>query len=81
MDFKTDERARYVLRPGDHKAWFHTAKIEKPSPPVDSKPTEQLQPPNERIEEAFEQLNQALAAELQEQLAKMGSVSFQARSL
>lgn len=59
-----------------HKAWFHAPRKEKPAAPAENEADEH-QPPNERIEEAFEQLNGSLASELQETMAKMDPFRFE----
>lgn len=59
-----------------HKIWFHSPKAGKPVPVSEIK-NEELQPPNERIEEAAEQLNNALAADLREHLSKMDPFRFE----
>jgi restriction system protein len=59
-----------------HNAWFHAAKkIAPPGPPPIGR--EDPRPPNERIEDAFSQLNISLASELQEQMATMDPFRFE----
>jgi len=58
-----------------HKEWYHAPKS-TPSPTALISEVED-QPPNERIEEAFSQLNNALASELQDQMAKMDPFRFE----
>lgn len=60
-----------------HQAWFHASKNVRPvAIPTDTE-TLDLQPPNEKIEDAFSQLNESLASELQEQMAKMDPFRFE----
>lgn len=58
-----------------HKAWFHAPRREKPATPAADSLEEQ--PPDERIEEAFQQLNDSLASELQQAMAKMDPFRFE----
>src|SRR5690606_34799198 len=62
-----------------HMAWFHAPKREKSTNPVDesTEATAEQQPPDERIEEAFQQLNDSLAAELLQAMGKMDPFRFE----
>jgi len=59
-----------------HKAWFHAPKKPKP----DGGKTlggNSEQPPNERIEEAFQEINENLASDLLERMSKMDPFKFE----
>jgi restriction system protein len=58
-----------------HQAWFHAPKKEIPAR-AETSPDE-AQPPNERIEEAFGQLNESLASDLRDHMAKMDPFRFE----
>jgi restriction system protein len=60
-----------------HRAWYHAPRKSVPVEPVSRQEVDEVQPPNERIEEAFSQLNDSLASELQDQMAKMDPFRFE----
>jgi restriction system protein len=59
-----------------HKEWFHASRSAIDAPVADEAATA-TQPPNERIEEAFSQLNASLAAELLAHMLKMDPFRFE----
>ena len=59
----------------EHKTWFHTPRGDKPETKTERVTDES--PPDERIEEAIEQINDSLAAELQQTMAKMDPFRFE----
>ena len=61
----------------NYHAWRHTSRAVSESFPNADDSEAMIQPPNERIEEAFAQLNDSLAAELQDQMAKMDPFRFE----
>ncbi len=58
-----------------HKAWFHAPKKSKPG--IEENTSLQDEPPNERIEEAFEELNASLADSLLEAMSIMDPFRFE----
>ncbi len=58
-----------------HKAWFHAPKKQKPLITIANEA--EFQPPNERIEEAFEELNDSLANSLLDVMAEMDPFRFE----
>lgn len=58
-----------------HKAWFHAPKKSKPD--VEKSVDLEQEPPNERIEEAFEELNATLADSLLEAMSAMDPFRFE----
>lgn len=58
-----------------HKAWFHAPRKEQAPEALGT--NAEVQPPDERIEEAIAQINDSLAAELQQIMAKMDPFRFE----
>jgi restriction system protein len=59
-----------------HSSWRET--FNDPGPrPIKDPPGDDLQPPNERIEEAYAELNEALASSLLEKMADMDAFRFE----
>lgn len=60
-----------------HKAWFHAPKKQHEHLPQVTDPARDEVPPNERIEEAFEELNDSLASSLLEAMLAMDPFRFE----
>lgn len=61
-----------------HREWFHAPKKEGvPKPATEKDDTDTDTPPNERIEEAFEELNNSLASSLLEAMSTMDPFRFE----
>lgn len=67
---------KYLDTIPSHKKWFHAPKKEK-STLVHSVETDDATPPNERIEEAYKELNDELASSLLEIMATMDAFAFE----
>jgi restriction system protein len=59
-----------------HKAWFHAPR-KATQPEKQKERDEESAPPNERIEEAFSELNEALSTELLNQMGRMDPFKFE----
>lgn len=66
---------KYLDTIPQHKAWFHTPKKKKQKEAVSNEGGSQ--PPNERIEEAFSELNESVSSELREKMEDMDPFKFE----